>query len=409
MAPYLTLREAVRTYDPKGVNEHLVASPTFTLQDVKLAPEYRRVICEELGLGKWTSSPSPRIDIPAESLYKLGLKGTSPITIRFGYATKPESLESATYKSAVGDEFGQGDVKEGSIDAIFRRLSIHRGRLFLLTTPYELGWLKTRFHDRADGANIDLIRFESIANPAFSKEEWERAQKDLPPWKFDLFYRAVFTRPAGQVYDCFDDAQNVYRGGIPDGWDRYIGIDFGLVNMAAVCLAEERDEHGNRTGRFYLYSRYKESGPDMATHAKGIVGACGKAPMYAQGGSHQESGWRQSLLLGGLHCGEPVVRSVDVQIARVYAAFKARRLLISEELRDVLDEVLEFSHELDDSGQPLDRLKDEHKYHFLAALRYIADYVFRDIEVGKVGDRITTTNGPAEAGRFPKPYRIGAR
>ena len=37
-----------------------------------------------------------------------------------------------------------------------------------------------------------MIRFDSTDNPAFPREEWERARATLPPWKFKMFYQGYF-------------------------------------------------------------------------------------------------------------------------------------------------------------------------------------------------------------------------
>src|SRR5262249_10213787 len=153
--------------------------------------------------------------------------------IYFGHATDPDSLESATAKAAWLDEAGQKKFKLGSFEAVQRRLSIHLGRALITTTPYDLGWLKQKIWDpwkAADGNHpyIDVIRFDSTENPAFPQEEFERARASLPRWKFDLYYRAIFTRPAGMIYDCFDDTvHKIPRFKIPDDWPRFLGLDFG--------------------------------------------------------------------------------------------------------------------------------------------------------------------------------------
>src|SRR5262249_23260400 len=120
-------------------------------------------------------------------------------TVFFGHAADPDSLESATAKGGWLDECGQKRFLRESWEAILRRVSLHQGRLALTTTPYNLGWLKKELHDkwRAGDPLIDVIRFDSTENPSFPKEEYERARASLPKWKFDLFYRAIFTRPAG--------------------------------------------------------------------------------------------------------------------------------------------------------------------------------------------------------------------
>ena len=58
-----------------------------------------------------------------------------------------------------------------------------------------------------------------------------------PTWKFDMFYRGLFTRPAGLIYDLFDDRIcRISRedANIQSNWPRYVGHDFGPVNMAAI-------------------------------------------------------------------------------------------------------------------------------------------------------------------------------
>ena len=124
-----------------------------------------------------------------------------------------------------------------------QRLSIDRGRTLITSKPYNLGWMKQRVFDPWKAANgnhseIDVIRFDSTENPAFPPAEFERARAALPRWKFDMQYRGLFTRPAGLIYESFDMAKHVVkRFPIPPEWPRYVGLDFGPVNTAAVFFA----------------------------------------------------------------------------------------------------------------------------------------------------------------------------
>src|SRR5438132_930701 len=83
------------------------------------------------------------------------------------------------------------------------RLAIDRGRVLLTTTPYTTAhWLKTRIYDPWKTANknhseIDVFQFDSTWNPTFPPEEYERARRDLPGWKFSLFFKGLFEKPAG--------------------------------------------------------------------------------------------------------------------------------------------------------------------------------------------------------------------
>src|ERR1019366_1095603 len=44
-------------------------------------------------------------------------------------------------------------------------------------------------------ADIDVINFRSIDNPAFPKEEYYRAKKSMPPWRFSMLYDGLFWPP----------------------------------------------------------------------------------------------------------------------------------------------------------------------------------------------------------------------
>ena len=126
-----------------------------------------------------------------------------PTIVYFGHAQDPDALESATAKAAWLDECGQTKFKLASFEAILRRLSLFMGRVLMTTTPYNLGWLKQKFWDgwhagKGALASLRVISFPSIANPSFPRQEFERARASLPLWKFNMFYRAIFTRPAGR-------------------------------------------------------------------------------------------------------------------------------------------------------------------------------------------------------------------
>jgi len=123
----------------------------------------------------------------------------------FGSATNPESIESATAKAAWLDEAGQKQFRREAWEAIQRRLSIHQGRALFTTTLYGLGWLKTEIYDKwvAGAKDTEVIQFESTINPAFPKEEYERARSVMPRWKFNLFYKGEYDKPAGLIYDAF--------------------------------------------------------------------------------------------------------------------------------------------------------------------------------------------------------------
>ncbi len=365
-----------REIKDRGPGDYIIATPTFPLLELKCLPEFRTLFEDRLALGRYTASPVRKFAFgPSGERRSFGDSGQNYRTnVFFGYAADPESLESATAKGAWLDEAGQKRFKLGSWEAILRRLSLHLGRILITTTIYNLGWLKSKIWDRwrAQDPDIDVIRFESIQNPAFPREEFERARRDLPRWKFNMFYRAFFERPAGLIYDAFDEAlHKVPRFAIPDDWPRYVGLDFGGVHTAALFYARDPG-----SGRLFLYREYKAGGRTSAEHARFILEGEPGRP-FCIGGAKSEGQWRREFAAGGLPIRPPSIVDVEVGIDRVYGVHKRSGLYVFEDLDGYLDEKLTYSRELDENGEPTEKIEDKATFHFMDAERYILGYMFQ--------------------------------
>ncbi len=359
-----------------GPGDYLIVTPTFPLLELKALPSFRRLFEEYLQLGRYVAAPIRKfVFSPNGSQRTFEKWNGEPTTVYFGHAQDPDSLESATAKAAWLDEAGQKKFRLGSWEAVQRRLSIHQGRVLLTTTPYDLGFIKQQFYDkwRSGDRDIDVVRFESVANPTFPVEEFERARQSLPAWKFDLFYRAIFTRPAGMIYDCFDDALHVVpRFAIPAHWKRYVGIDFGGVHTAALFYAEEPE-----TGRLYLYREYLAGGLTAAEHARAIIERTPGCP-FAVGGSKSEDQWRAEFAAAGLPIRRPDQPEVEVGIDRVYGAHKRGEIVVFDDLPGYREQKLTYSRVLNASGEPTTAIEDKETFHFMDAERYIIGFLKRE-------------------------------
>ena len=216
----------------------LVISPTYPMFQRIVLPRTKEFL-DTVTCGEYRAG---------ERIYYLPTGGK----VFFGSADNPFSLEGVHVRAAWLDEAGQ--MRREAWDVVLRRVGFHKGRIILTTTPYNLGWLKTEIYDRwkAGDRNYDVVQFASIMNPAYPKEEFERARDTLPDWKFRMFYLGQFARPEGLVYQEFDPAKHVVEPfRIPAGWRRIIGIDFGYNNpTAAIWLAVNPD------GVVYAYREY---------------------------------------------------------------------------------------------------------------------------------------------------------
>ena len=65
---------------------------------------------------------------------------------------------------------------------------------------------------------------------------------------------------------------------------------------------------------------------------------------------------------------------------RVYRQFKTGRLMVFSSCEKLIGEIESYQREVDDRGEPTDRIKDKERFHRLDALRYIVSLLRRSAE-----------------------------
>lgn len=384
-----------------GPGDYMVVTPTHILSELKLLPEFLWLFEHIYQLGKYKTHPFRHFKLSKEGEIRMfGHVQDTPTNIIFGYAQNPNSLESATAKAIWCDESGQKEFKLASWEALLRRLSLSQGRVLHTTTPYDLGWLKQKLYDVFHAAKrlgaehplIDVISFDSTENPAFSQEEFKRAEADLPKWKFDMFYRGRFSRPAGMIYDCFERDRHVIAAKeIPEEWQRFVGVDFGGVNTAAVFLARDpKPIHLGARDRYHytLYKEYLAGGRTAGEHASAMLeGEPFVRDLYkpvpnwehrrpiAVGGAKSEDQWRLEFGKGGLAIAVPPVSDVEVGIDRGYALLKNNEVSILAECEKIIAQFETYTRELDENNEPTEKIASKETFHLLDAYRYIASRI----------------------------------
>lgn len=344
-----------------GEGDYLAVTATYDLLKLKFLPELRNYFENLFG---WQYSASER------TIYKE-YKPRMFTRIICRSADAEGGLESATAKAALFDECGQDGVKVGAWEAIQRRLSLSRGRVLGGTTPYNLGWLKTQVFDRWRGGDPDIqvVQFKSTMNPSFPREEYERARRTLPAWKFEMFYNGNFSRPAGMIYEDFSQNHIIAPFDIPAAWPRYLGVDFGAVHTAKIWLAQDP-----ASGLYYLIREALDGNMTTAQQV-GTVKQYGEHNLLAWGGAKSETQQRWDWAAAGLTVGEPPISDVEAGINRVIALLKEKRLFIFSNCTGIIDEFGTYSRELDVDGQPTEKIRNKNDYHRLDALRYVVSGV----------------------------------
>ena len=368
-----------REIDRRGAGDYLAVTASYDLFKLKMLPALRETFEHVYGIGRyWSGDRVIELCDPATGKF-LAQRTDDPMwgRIILRSAGSDGGLEASTAKGAWADEAGQDEFTVETYEAMLRRLSLALGRLLLTTTIYNLGWLKTKLYDewikaKKQHPEIDVIQFDSVLNPAFPREEWERAQHDLPAWKFGMFYRGMYERPAGLIYDSFDEQHHICpRFAIPDAWPRYLGLDFGGVNTAGVFYAEEPG-----TGRLFLYREYMAGGRTAKEHATQLFKGEPKIPICV-GGSKSEGQWRDEFRAGGLPVMPPTVTDVEVGINRVYGAHARGEIVVFNDVTGYLNQKQSYSRKLDAKGEPTEEIEDKSTFHYMDAERYIVSWVKR--------------------------------
>jgi hypothetical protein len=203
-------------------------------------------------------------------------------------------------------------------------------------------------------------------NPSFPVEEYERARRTLPTWKFEMFYNGNFSRPAGMIYEDFTQGHIIPAFDIPSDWPRFLGVDFGAVHTSKIWIAQDP-----ASGLYYLYRESLEGGKTTAEHVASVK-QYNEYNLRAWGGAKSETQQRMDFGAAGLHIAEPPVWEVESGINRVIALLKERRVYIFSTAVGIIDELGTYSRELDANGQPTEKIKDKATYHRLDAFRYVA-------------------------------------
>lgn len=358
----------------KGEGDYLAVTANYDILRLKFLPDLKNYFCHIFG---WEESKSEKV------LFKQ-YKPRMFTRIICRSADAEGGLESSSAKGALFDECGQDSVRVNAYEAIMRRLSLSQGRVLAGTTPYNLGWLKTEIFDKWRGGDPDIqvIQFKSTMNPSFPKEEYERARRVLPTWKFEMFYNGIFSRPAGMIFEDFSQANIIPAFDIPANWARYLGVDFGAVHTAKIWVAQDPTSK-----LYYLYREALDGNMTTAEHVASVK-KYNEYNLKAWGGAKSETQQRWDWKAAGLAVGEPKVADVESGITRMIGLLKERQLFIFDTCKGIIDQIGTYSRELDTNGQPTEKIKDKATYHYIDGLRYLVNGVSGNTAIVEYSDSI---------------------
>lgn len=369
-------------FEGRGRGDYIAATASYDLFKLKMLPEIRRVFEHELKVGRyWSGDKIMELLNPMTGVFHAKRADDDMwgrIILRS--ASSEGGLESTTAKAAWLDEAGQDEFTLDANEAVDRRLTLNQGRKLITTTPYNLGWLKQQIIDHADGVEIDVINFESLANPQFPKVEFERLRKIWPGWKFNMFMRGLISRPPGMIFSDFKDEYRE-RGGhkvkpfeLPRSWARYVGVDPGVVHFCHVWIAHDSANH-----IAYIYREgiaERKGTPEQARDLLAIASANNEHVALWAVGAKSEIYHRDDFIAAGADgVVEPKYTDVESRIDAVIRWLRPMQLFVFDTCTGLLDQMSTYSRELDSLGETTEKIKDKEKYHYVDALGYGAQHV----------------------------------
>lgn len=248
------LVEEIRPYPQ---DDYFIAAPTYKILQSSSLPTTIEYF-DKIGLGYEYKKQDAILELNTGG--KIYLRSTE----------NPLSLEGIQARAGWADEAGQ--MKKWAWIVMQARVGFRKGNLLFTTTPYSMNWLyKDIVKPFEDGnKNYFVSQFESILNPEYSIEEWERAKATLDPDTFDMRYKGLFKKRTGLVYKEFTENMVVKPFPIPSEWTIVAGIDWGYNHPFAFSqYAKNPDGAVWNFGEYYMPCKTTE---EHALQIKLMVG-----------------------------------------------------------------------------------------------------------------------------------------
>jgi hypothetical protein len=273
---------------------------------------------------------------------------------------KPSTMQGSHLHGLVADEAGL--YTPDAWHVIQQRCSLYHGQIFITSTPYSWNFLKTEIYDpwiEAGKAHetIEVFQISSLANPNFPRDEYDRAKKNLPKWKFDMFYNGRFTRPSGLVYAEFQ----IVQAPLVPVVRVFAGADYGHTNPSGIVWIAD-DGRGNHQ----VFRCWKKSHAGFELIAEQM-----KRERCRYYGDPAAAGVWDDMRRKGIMI-TAAKNDVNAGIGAVDAAFRSGRLTIlegGEGVGDLLDELASYSWQTDGSGEPIEKIEKTND-HLCDSLRY---------------------------------------
>jgi hypothetical protein len=230
----------------------------------------------------------------------------------------------------------------------------------------------------------EAFHFTSFDNPYISNTALNLLANDM---SLDSYRREIMAEDdeienSWLVFGKFNEQLcKIKRFDIPKNWEVYSGHDFGSANPAALFIARVKlplppgAPQYMRHNDWVCFREYAPgAGYSTAQHVERFKELTTGYQVTKRVGGNQttEDEIRQGYNAHGWTITAPHLSKVNAQLDRTLSLIELNKLFIFGDMLGLLTQIANCMWELDDENHTRNKIKDEAKYHLIAALRYIA-------------------------------------
>ena len=190
----------------------------------------------------------------------------------------------------------------------------------------------------------------------------------MPPMLRKRLRDGEWVAAEGAVYDIFDtDLDTIAPIEIPDDWRRFVGLDFGGANTAALFYAEDPENDD-----LYLYREYHAGGRTAGQHAH-FIRMGEPNDLFVVGGAPSEDDRRMEFLAAGMLVHRPKIKDVALGISRVYGQHKRHAIKVFNTCAGYLAQKADYRYKKD--ALIPGEIEAKNTYHYMDSERYVIGYI----------------------------------
>ena len=312
----------------------------------------------------------PAIKVINESRLEITLNnvkgGTSQISLRGWEAI--ETLRGQKYHYIVVDEIAQMRNWDTNWEEVIRpTLTDNKGEALFISTPKGFNHFYELYNKQESDADYKSFHFASHDNPHLPIEELEKARQEMTEDRYAQEYLADFRKTQGLVYKEFDRKKHVYTD--PDGSNPMIygtvntsvGVDWGFTNPTAILKIDQDTD-----ARYFVPKLYYKTG--KTTDEAVEVARSFNGNYYYPDPAEPDR--NEILRKAGCNVRE-VSKDIEAGIESVRELFKANRLFIHADCKELISELETYSYPDKKPGKNEYENPIKENDHALDALRYV--------------------------------------